>query len=110
MAVDDAEDFSVEVERTEGRLVVLVRGELDIATAPDLEKALLDAATGEELPVFVDLTGTTFLDSTGLKILVHASRQLEGRFTLICPADHYPVMRVVRMAGLDQAFPIVEAL
>jgi anti-anti-sigma factor len=110
VAVDDVEDFSVEVVRTEGRLVVVVRGELDIATAPDLEKALLDAATGDDVPVFVDLSATSFLDSTGLKVLVHAARQLEDRFTLVCPADHHPVMRVVGFAGFDQAFPVIEAL
>jgi anti-anti-sigma factor len=110
VAVDDVEDFSVEVERSGDRLVVVVRGELDIATAPDLEKALLDAATGEALPVFVDMTATSFLDSTGLKVLVHAARQLDGRFTLVCPAGHQPVMRVVALAGLDQAFPVIEAL
>ena len=41
MAADEVEDFSVALDRASGRTVVTVRGELDIATAPDLEKVLL---------------------------------------------------------------------
>ena len=90
-------------------MVVTVRGELDIATAPDLEKALVEAGQ-DDAPLFVDLTAVTFLDSTGLKVLVRAARQLDGRFTLVCPADNHPVMRVVTFAGFERAFPVVEAL
>ena len=104
-----AEDFAVRLEQRGGRTVVTVEGELDVATAPDLEKVLVEASLTDG-PLFVDLTPTTFLDSTGLKVLVRCARQLDGRFTLVCPADNHPVMRVVNFAGFEQAFPVVESL
>ncbi len=103
------DDFFVGLDRQDQRIVVTVRGELDIATAPDLEKSLVEAGAAD-LPVSVDVTEVTFLDSTGLKVLVRSARQLEGHFTLVCPAGNRLVMRVVGFAGSEQAFPVVESL
>ena len=56
-----------------GRLVVVVSGEVDMATAPALRSELLSAITARApLAIEVDLAGCTFLDCSGLGVLVAA--------------------------------------
>ena len=74
----DPTGFSISTSDRDGRAVVVIRGELDLATAPDLEAALperLDA--GQD--VVVDLRELEFMDSTGLRVLVAAHARVEGR-------------------------------
>ncbi len=56
----------------EGRHVVAVRGEIDLFTAPELKKTLADAIENGAARVVVDLSETTFLDSTALGVLIGA--------------------------------------
>lgn len=93
------------VERDGGRSIVRVLGELDIATAPQLAEALVEAAGGGAA-VVVDLTATTFLDSSGLRTMVMAARDAE-RFVLVCPPENSTVLRVITFAGFQHAVPLV---
>jgi anti-sigma B factor antagonist len=70
--------FSLSVRPSLLRHVIRIDGELDVATAPALERAL-DAARVDGADVTVDLTGTTFLDSCGLNVLLAAARKARGR-------------------------------
>ena len=67
----------------EGRHVVAVRGEIDLFTAPELKKTLADAIENGASRVVVDLSETTFLDSTALGVLIggHLSRRLRKAAT-----------------------------
>ena len=82
------------------RTVLTVTGEVDLAVAPDLEAAI-ECALGEgSEEVWVDLTPTTFMDSSGVHVLVKAHRRLDElnrRFAVICPAG--PVRRLFEIAG-----------
>jgi anti-sigma B factor antagonist len=63
--------------RTSGeRTLVAVEGEVDMASAPVLERALLAVSDGN---VVVDLTRVPFLDSSGMATLVRAHRAVAGR-------------------------------
>ena len=55
-------------------VVVTVCGELDISTAPQLENYLTSLHESGEVRVVVDIGGVTFLDSTGIGLLLAASR------------------------------------
>jgi anti-anti-sigma factor len=68
-------DFDLTVERVEGgALRVVVRGELDLASASRLEAALAGPSTGDGRgTVTVDLRGLTFMDSTGVRALLQAT-------------------------------------
>lgn len=69
-------DFELTIGRAAGRtLCVVVRGELDLATAGRLEAALADP-TAER--VRVDLRGLTFMDSTGVRTLLQATEDARG--------------------------------
>ena len=98
--------------RTEGAdpIVITVSGEVDLATAADLERALSEAMTGTEATTIeVDLAGVEFMDSAGLRVLVAARKQAEdaGR-TLRLRSPHERVRRIIEITGLAAVFGITE--
>ncbi len=89
------------------RHVVAVRGEIDLFTAPELKSALADAIEEGRLRIVVDLTETTFLDSTALGVLIGAVKRLrsrEGRLTIVNTDDN--IAKTFEITGLDQIFTI----
>lgn len=81
-----------------------VRGELDLAGA-DLAREALAAAIGDgEGQVVVDLTGLSFIDSTGIAILVAAIAESDGRLRFI-PSEAPAVARVLALTGVDARMP-----
>lgn len=87
-------------------IVVSVSGEVDLATAPELERALGEALARPEVTgVEVDLAGVEFMDSAGLRVLVAARKQAEdsGR-TLRLRAPHDRVRRIIEITGLSEVF------
>jgi anti-sigma B factor antagonist len=59
-------------------VVLAVSGELDLAVAEEVERAIAAAANGGR-KVCVDLAACTFIDSTGMKIFVQAARELRSK-------------------------------
>jgi anti-sigma B factor antagonist len=99
------------VNRLGERTVVAVSGELDVATAAELEKELVDAeAEADTSRLIVDLTATTFLDSTGLKVVARVARRAAHQVTLVCPPSNRAVMRVLGFAGMGDALRLVDTL
>lgn len=84
--------------------VVRVVGQLDLETCPLLEDAL-----NESTPVVVDLSGVTFIGSTGLSVMLAAHERCTGAghsFQLAAPSA--VVSRVLCISGLDQYFRVVD--
>jgi anti-anti-sigma factor len=67
--------FSVELASRDGAVVLVVRGELDLLTAEDLERALLTADAAGAPASFVDLTALEFMDLSGLDALLDAAER-----------------------------------
>jgi anti-sigma B factor antagonist len=89
------------------RHVVAVRGEIDLFTAPELKSALADAIEEGRSRIVVDLSETTFLDSTALGVLIGAVKRLrsrEGRLTIVNTDDN--ITKTFEITGLDQIFTI----
>ncbi len=103
--------FEVQRATVHGQPALCVRGELDIATCPQLGSAVADVlATGAQSLV-VDLAETTFLDSSGARQLVRTARHAADvgvALQVVCPADNRPVRMVMELLELHQAVPIVE--
>jgi anti-sigma B factor antagonist len=103
-----ATDFSIREEALDGsRFVVSVTGEIDLFTAPELKSALVEAIDAGRTRVVVDLTGTTFLDSTALGVLIGTVKRLrarDGRLTLVNTDAN--IARTFDITGLDQIFTI----
>jgi anti-anti-sigma factor len=100
------ESFAVEVQQRDAVAIVQPRGELDLVTVETL-RAALDAIKSTERLV-LDLRGLSFIDSTGVQLLValHQRAQRDGfQLTLMAPAA--PVDRAIQLCGLDQTLPFV---
>jgi anti-anti-sigma factor len=96
--------FNLETSRIGGHDVVVVKGEIDIATAPMLNKTLAKFSKKE---VFLDLRKTEFMDSAGLKVLItQRSRIEESGGALRLVVGEGPVMRLLELAGVRDAFSI----
>jgi anti-sigma B factor antagonist len=85
--------------------VLRVAGDLDAYTAPALEELLVGRETGGD--VRVDLSGVTFIDSTGIRAIVRADNDLRGRDrTLVVMAPSPSVMRLLELTSLDERIRI----
>jgi anti-sigma B factor antagonist len=104
-------DFGVSDEAVdERRHVISPEGEIDVVTAPQLGRRLLALAEEGKTGVVVDLSGVTFMDSTGLGVLLNALRALgsrRGTLALVCPNER--VMRPFRVTGLANLMPIFQS-
>jgi anti-sigma B factor antagonist len=89
--------------------VLLVSGEVDLSVAPEL-RARLDELVGRDVRhLVVDLRPVTFLDSTGVGVLVAAAKRLHdadpaGSLRLVCTNER--VLRVLRLTGVLGVFPL----
>jgi anti-sigma B factor antagonist len=94
-----------EEEGPGGARVVRVHGELDIATAGDLERAVLrPREPGEQ--VVLDLAGLRFMDSTGLRVLMRARSEAKaGRWDLYLRNVPANVQRLFSLSGVHDAVP-----
>jgi anti-sigma B factor antagonist len=91
------------VKRTsnDGVELLLVEGELDIATAPRLISILNQSVQEVLQSLVIDLTRVGFMDSTGLALLINAHRRLTRRskgFAVVCPPG--PLRRVFEITDL----------
>jgi anti-sigma B factor antagonist len=93
-----------------GTATVLVAGELDAMTAPDLA-ALLDAQmTGQERDLVVDLREVTFMSSAGLHVLLTATSDtaVSGIRLRVHATGSRAVERILRAAGGTDLLPLSE--
>ena len=102
--VDLGPEFSLETTRIGSNQVVIVKGEIDLASAPEVDKAL-GKFSGKE--IFLDLRKTEFMDSAGLKVLItQRSRIEESGGVMRLVVGEGPVMRLLELAGVRDAFLI----
>jgi anti-anti-sigma factor len=96
--------FAVDVHRRDDVAIVQPRGELDLATATPLRAALDGIESAER--VVLDLRGLSFIDSTGLDLLVALHQRAQrDRFELTLVSPGAPVDRAIQLCGLDQVLP-----
>lgn len=110
-AVVGVEEARVEVSVTSrpsgDRTVVHVAGEIDVYTAPTLREELASLADAGRTDLVVDLTEVSFMDSTGLGVLVGALKRVRttgGDLRLVI--DQEKVLKVFRITALTQVFEI----
>lgn len=97
------------IETIDGTAVVTATGELDLATASILQARLDEAARLQPRLLVLDLSGLTFMDSTGLRILLAAdaaARREARRLAVVRGPD--PVHRVFLIALLDKRLDLVD--
>jgi anti-sigma B factor antagonist len=106
-----AEAFAVARTQPDGRTsVIAVEGELDLSTAPQLKWMLIDALDAGHSRLIVDLSATTFMDSTALGVLIGVNRSLEVGARLGIVAANAHVLSVFELSGMDGAFAFFPTL
>ena len=111
-AVGDAnERATVTVSQVSDAIVLTVSGEIDMATAPALEQAVLRSLTEHPVTLVIDLTGAQFFSSAGIAVLVLAHRRsVEGALRVV--ATDRVVLRPLELTGLTDdlaIYPSVQA-
>ena len=99
--------FHVRTERSGGITVLRLVGELDVATAAELRRAVAEALEQMPCVLTLDLSGLSFVDSTGIGVLVGASRRTQeigSSFVLLSPTR--PVQKALHLTGVDQLMRI----
>lgn len=90
-----------------------VNGELDLSTATQLEGPLEEAVDSPSAAVLIDLTDCTFIDSTGIALIVRAWQRVdaaagnggEGGVVLCCQNEQ--VRRVLEVTGLEHSLRVL---
>jgi len=99
-----------EIRDERGTAVVSIAGDVDLESSPKVRAALLDCV-GTRRAVLVDLSGVSYIDSSGVASLVEAfqlARKSKTRFALASLSD--AARRVLELARLDKVFAIHESV
>jgi anti-sigma B factor antagonist len=103
--------LELETEHVGPRVSVIApTGELDLYTCPEFKQELLRVIAEGAQYVVVDLTRTTFVDSTALGVLLRGVERLrpqDGRLLVVCAEPS--IMRVFEVTGLHRIFEIHES-
>jgi len=84
--------LDISSRRLNAGIVIAVRGEIDLASAPAVEQRLRDAGASHDL-VALDLSETTFMDSTGVHMVITADHQLRERGGRLVVVQETPQIR-----------------
>ena len=99
--------FECEIENAQAgaACVLTVRGDIDLASAPDFETALRTALEGSPGSITIDLGALTFIDSSGLRVLVSLSKDAQSQGATIA-LRNVPrhAQRVLDITGLSEWF------
>jgi anti-sigma B factor antagonist len=88
---------------------ISVAGEADLSTAPELKAALVGAIDSGAKGVLVDLSHTTFIDSTTLGVLMGGVRRLRpagGEIAIVCADAN--IRKIFEITLLDRVFSIFD--
>ena len=102
--------LTIRVRRGPGHTILTAAGEIDIATVARF-RARLFALAGEGRPVIADLDQVSFIDSTGLGVLVGAVKRATssgGSFHVV--SDQPNIWQLAHVTGLDSQIPLVRTL
>jgi anti-sigma B factor antagonist len=102
----DQEQASFFLEGLDGCMVVFAVGEIDIATSDGLREAM-HAAVESSRHIIVDLSAVTFLDSTGLGVLLGTRKQIASTHQSMCLVGPTRlVAKVLSITRVDQTIPV----
>jgi anti-sigma B factor antagonist len=104
-------DVRVTAEDVGARTVVHVAGEIDVSSADRLRERVAALVAEQRTDLVIDLTEVTFMDSTGLGLLVGTLKRVRtagGRLVLVVDSER--LLKVFRITGLVQVFTIRETL
>lgn len=87
---------------------ICLSGELDLATAGDVEKELERVEATDATSIVLDLSGLTFMDSTGVRLVVNANTRSRAANRLTLRRGQAAVQRVMELTGVDALLPFAD--
>lgn len=103
--------LTVSTDETGDIPVVNVSGDIDVATAAPMRDAIDALMVAGHRRLVLDLSGVTFIDSTGLGVIVGRLKGLRrGGGAMAVVASHERVLRVLDITGLDTVLPVTADL
>jgi anti-anti-sigma factor len=99
--------FAIHVEREAGSVRLALRGELDLASRELFEEQVDALPSGQVRELVLDLRDLTFIDSTGIRLVIELWKQAEqDGFDLSILEGPPHIQRLFALTGLDGALPI----
>jgi anti-sigma B factor antagonist len=98
--------LAITAERTGTTVRIIVSGDLDLATAPDLRACLYGQLADHAEIVVLDLADLSFIDSSGLHVLLQTVNQDGGRLRILPSAA---CLRLFDLAGVRDLLPLIDA-
>jgi anti-sigma B factor antagonist len=100
-------ELELESRTSDGAATIVVRGEIDMATAPQLRERMMEVVDAGVTSISVDCRGLEFLDSSGIGVLIAVRKRLgdDGVLTLEAPPAH--VRKVLELTGVTEHVTIV---
>jgi anti-anti-sigma factor len=85
--------------------VLTLAGEIDLAVAEHHRQTVRDALQGRPLALTLDLSAVTFMDSTGLDVLLYARNACQAKgVALMLGRPSMPVRRILSLSGTTALF------
>ncbi|MDQ6804271.1 MAG: STAS domain-containing protein [Actinomycetota bacterium] len=101
--------FSIQIDEAGDTVTIEFEGELDIATTAGADSELRRVEQSGARVIVLDLRGLTFMDSTGLRLLVSAdARARDGVHRLAIVRGPAAVQRVLELTGLDARLDVID--
>jgi anti-sigma B factor antagonist len=105
------EELDITVRQVDGTAVVAVAGEIDVYTSPHLQEQLVQVLRDGKSSIVLDLSEVTFLDSTGLGVLITGlkrCRSADGDLVLVTAQPN--VLKVLEITGLNDVFKVHDSV
>lgn len=100
-------ELDVKVVQDGTTCTLTVSGEVDVYTSPVLKSYIVSAVDDGCTDLVVDLEAVSFIDSSGLGVLVSGLRRVKeqsGTMRLVCTREN--ILKIFRITGLDKVFPV----
>jgi len=99
--------MQIEMTSNSDSQVITVSGEVDLATSPELDVAIIGALESGTQSLVIDLSDVSFMDSSGLGVIVRGLKRCrEADKDLDLVISNERVLKVFGITGLDQVIPI----
>ena len=100
--------MEINIKNNGNQIIFELEGSLDIYTSLDLKAALEENVKGENLDVLIDMDKLTYIDSSGIGILIKALNYVQGQKGKLSVANLKPAIeKVFKVSGLTSYFEIL---
>ena len=106
----EAASFDIHGDEGAGEVRIVIGGELDLDSAPRLQRTAEKLLKDEPRRLVLDLSALRFIDSSGLRvmILLH-ERSLREGWQLQVARPPAPVLRIFQISGMDEHLNLIDA-